>query len=49
MQQSAETRSTIDDAVAHEQRVYETSNPTSRQKFEAAKEVLPGPLTGSFG
>ncbi|WP_179875734.1 hypothetical protein [Sinorhizobium sp. BJ1] len=42
MQQSAETRSTIDDAVAHEQRVYETSNPTSRQKLEVAKEVLPG-------
>ncbi|MER8691098.1 hypothetical protein NKH39_31775, partial [Mesorhizobium sp. M1136] len=42
MQQSAETKSTIDDAVAQEQRVYENSNPTSRQKFEAAKEVLPG-------
>ncbi|WP_284283945.1 aspartate aminotransferase family protein [Mesorhizobium amorphae] len=42
MQQSAETRSTIEDAVAHEQRVYESSNPTSRRKFEAAKEVLPG-------
>lgn len=42
MQQSAETRSTIDDAVAQEQRVYESSNPTSSQKFEAAKEVLPG-------
>lgn len=40
MQRPAETN--IDDAVAHEQRVYESSNPTSRRKFEAAKEVLPG-------
>ncbi|WEX91608.1 aminotransferase class III-fold pyridoxal phosphate-dependent enzyme (plasmid) [Sinorhizobium garamanticum] len=42
MLQSAETRSKLDDAVAHEQRIYESSNPTSRRKFEAAKEVLPG-------
>lgn len=42
MQQSAETRSTIDDAGAHEQRVYETSNRRADRKFEAAKEVLPG-------
>lgn len=42
MQQLVQTSSSIHEAVAHEQRIYEESNPTSKRKFEAAKDVLPG-------